>query len=128
MEGAPSNPYETLSREVSLQALDPSPVDDSPVELSETDPFVENEETRNSHSSQSKNSASLGLSGHSTIWWCKFPVLPTQFPKILADLYANDNSTTNSEIFIIPIHNIHGNAYNKYLYNTPNNQIRSVLR
>jgi len=71
MEG---NPKAAESKEtlLSLQELDPSPVDDSPVDIEKGDYF--DRSSPNAHPPLLARSSTLGLSGHSTVYWRMFPL------------------------------------------------------
>ena len=59
-----------------LRELDPSPVDESPVDVKKEEYFTADgeaaeQETSASTRSFSSTSSGLGLSGHSPAWYCK---------------------------------------------------------
>ena len=74
-----SNPKAAESKEtlVSLQELEPSPVDDSAVDVEKGDYF--DRARPHPRPQLLARSSTLGLSGHSTVYWRKFPG-PRPFP------------------------------------------------
>lgn len=70
------NPKAAESKEtlLSLQELDPSPVDDTPVDLEKGSYF--DRSRPDARPRLLARSSTLGLSGHSTVYWRTFPSPP----------------------------------------------------
>ena len=76
---------------ISLQELDPSPVDESPVDVEKGEYFPR----QNDPTSPPARTSSLGLSGHSAIWWrmkCLDPIKRTA--KLMLDSQLPECSAT----------------------------------
>ncbi|MCJ1254586.1 hypothetical protein MMC24_002401 [Lignoscripta atroalba] len=63
------NAAESRERLLSLQEIDPSPVDESPVDIEKGEYFTSDQPSSPPPRPILTRSSTLGLSGHSTVWW-----------------------------------------------------------